>query len=175
VDPRQVAVELLHEVPLPSFQVRANPGVGLVAMPAWFWLEGFDGRAIETSRTVELPPLIGDDVPAAAVPVDDPRRGRTMFRVDVRVWPVQYTWSFGDGATNTTRSLGRRYPEQSDVQHMYEYSSLRHPDGFPVRVNVEFAAEFSVNGGPAQPLPGTRRTFGTAYRVQEIQSVLTRG
>jgi hypothetical protein len=118
--------------------------------------------------------VIGNDVSVDVVPADDARRRGVSFRVDVRLRPVRYTWSFGDGATLTGQSLGRRYPEQSDIQHVYEYSSLRFPSGFSVRVDVEFAAEFSVNGGPAQALPSTRRSYESAYRVQEIQSVLTR-
>ena len=174
VEPREVAVDILHHVPLPDFQVRMSPALGLVALPAWFWLEGFDGRAIESGRTVDIPPLVGAEVPETVVPADDPRREERSFRVDVRVWPVRYEWSFGDGSTLVGHSLGRRYPEQSDIQHTYEFSSLRIPGGFPVSVDVEFAAEYRVNGGPAQGLPATRRTYGTSYRVQEIQSVLTR-
>jgi hypothetical protein len=173
-DPRQVAVEILHEVPLPVLQVRMSPQLGLVALPAWFWLEGADGRAVESSRTVDVPPAIGADVPAAAVPADDPRRRGTSFRVDVRVWPVRYLWSFGDGVTHSSQSFGRKYPEQSDVQHVYGNSSLGSAAGYAVRVDVEYAAEFRVNGGPPQALPSITRTFESSYRVQEIQSVLTR-
>ena len=174
LDPREVAVDVLHEVPLPTLRIHMSPAVGLVALPAWFWAEGFDGRAIESGRTVNVPPLIGPEVPTSVVPAADPRRRGTSYRVDVRVWPTRYVWSFGDGSSVTSQSLGRRYPEISDIQHVYEYSSLRFPSGFPVRVEIEFAAEFRVNGGPAQGLPGTRRTYEAAYRVQEIQSVLAR-
>lgn len=170
---REVAVDILHEVPLPNLQVRMSPAIGLVALPSWYWLEGAGG-ATESWRIVELPPLVGPDVPFDAVPAADPRRAGTVLRVDVRVWPARYTWSFGDGASVTTHSTGRRYPEQSDIQHVYERSSLRSPGGYAVRVDVEYAAEFRVNGGPPQALPATSRTYGAAYRVQEIQSVLTR-
>jgi len=170
---RTVAIEMLHEVPLPSLQVRMSPAVGLVALPSWYWLEGASG-VTESSRTVELPPLIGPEVPFGVVPAADPGRAGTVFVIDMRVWPLHYTWAFGDGASVSAQSTGRRYPEQSEIQHVYEQSSLRSPGGFPVRVDVEYAAEYRVNGGPSQGLPATSRTYSAAYRVQEIQAVLTR-
>ena len=86
---------------------------------------------------------------------------------------MRYEWSFGDGSGAVTQSLGHAYPEVSDVRHSYEYSSLGFPGGFPVRLTIEFAAEYRVNGGAAQPLASTSRSYNAAYRVQEIQSVLT--
>jgi hypothetical protein len=170
---REVAVEMLHEVPLPGLQVRMSPAIGLVAVPTWYWLEGADG-ATQSSRAVDLPPLIGPEVPLDVIPTSDPRRRGTSFRVDVRVWPVRYSWSYGDGATFVSASTGRQYPEPSDIQHTYERSSLVSPGGFAVRVEVEYAAEYRINGGPPQGLPATTRVYSAAYRVQEIQSVLTR-
>lgn len=70
-------------------------------------------------------------------------------------------------------SLGQRYPAPSDIQHTYEHSSLGRPAGFAVRLTVEFAAGYRVNGGAAQRLPGLRRTYETGYAVQEVQPVLT--
>ena len=172
IDPREVAIEVLHEVPLPNAQVRMNPDTGLVALPAWFWVEGYDGAAITAGRTVDVPAPIGADVPLDVVPANDPRRRGRSFRVEVTVRPTSYEWSFGDGATLISRSLGQRYPQESEIRHTYEYSSLRTAGGFPVRLTVTFAAEFRVDGGPPQALPPTQRTYSAAYRVQEIQSVL---
>lgn len=174
LEPREVAVEVLEQIPLPDMQVRMNPNVGLVALPAWFWLEGFDGAAITRSRTVDVPPLTDSSVPLDVVPADDPSRQGTSFRVDVRVWPVRYAWTFGDGGAHVTESLGRAYPQVSDIQHVYQYSSLRFRNGYPVRAEAEFAAEFRVDGGPPRPLPPVQRRYDAEYRVQEIQAVLTR-
>ena len=91
------------------------------------------------------------------------------------MWPSRYDWSFGDGGNLTSQSLGKPYPAESDVQHKYEFSSLRYRAGFPVRLTVTFAAEFRVNGGAPQGLPPMRRTWGSDFRVQEIQPVLTAG
>ena len=91
----------------------------------------------------------------------------------VTVRPSRYEWSFGDGTRLVTRSLGKPYPQASDVKHTYEYSSLRSPSGFTVGLTIEFAAEYRVNGGAAQALPPIRRSYESSYRVQEIQPVLT--
>lgn len=174
LDPREVALEVLHEIPLPDIHVRMNPATGLVALPSWFWVENYDGQAVGGSRTVELPPLIGPEVPPEVAPADDPRRQGQSFTVEVRVWPTQFRWSFGDGTTRVSGTLGQRYPEESEVQHTYEHSSLREPGGFPVRLTVAFAADYRVGGGAPQALPPAERTYEARYRVQEIQTVLTR-
>ncbi len=173
IDPREVALDALSHVPLPDIQIRMNPSLGLVALPGWFWVEGYDGQPFGTSRTVDIPPAVGAEVPVELVPADDARRRGSSITVDVRVWAARYEWSFGDGASLVTRSLGKPYPQASDIQHTYEYSSLRFPGGFPVRLTVEYAAEYRVNGGPPQPLPPIRRTYEAGYRVQEVQPVLT--
>jgi hypothetical protein len=173
--PREVAIEVLHQIPLPDIRVRMNPDTGLVALPAWFWVENYDGQANSSARTVELPPLVGPEIPLAVVPANDPRRQSQSFSVEVRVWPTQYLWSFGDGTTFASQTLGQRYPEVSEIQHTYEHSSLRTSGGFPVRLTVAFAAEYRVDGGPPQGLPSTQRTYEARYRVQEVQTVLTGG
>ena len=173
-DPREVALDILAHVPLPDVRLRMSPGLGLVALPTWFWAEGYDGAAFGDGRTVSIPPEVDASVPVDVVPADDPRRGGASFSVEVRVWPSRYEWAFGDGAIATTTSLGRPYPAESDVQHTYQRSSLGFPGGYPVRLTAEFAAEFRVNGGAPQGLPSVRRTYEAAVRVQEIQPVLVR-
>ncbi|MBI4496659.1 MAG: hypothetical protein HY689_02010 [Chloroflexi bacterium] len=171
-DPREVALNALGHLPLPEIEIRMNPQLGLVAMAGWFWVEGYDGAPLRISRTVDIDAEVGADVPVDAVPADDPRREGTSFTVEVRVWPTKYEWNFGDGKSLVSQSLGKRYPAESDIQHTYEYSSLGHADGFPVRLTIEFAAEFRVDGGPAEGLPPIRRTYEAGYRVQEMQAVL---
>ena len=171
--PREVALEVLHEVSLPNATVRMSPTTGLVALPTWFWVDGYDGRPFGSSRTISLPPLIGSDVPFSVVPANDPRRQGTSFTVDVRVWPTRYDWSFGDGATLVSQSLGQAYPQESEVRHTYQRSSLGFASGYPVQLTVQFGADYSVNGGPRQPLAATQRTFSAGVRIRESQAVLT--
>jgi hypothetical protein len=154
VDPRDVAIEMVRQIPLPEVQVQMNPALGLVGMPGWFWAEGYDGHPLSDAVTVSVP-------------------GGNAFTVAVRLRPQNYEWDFGDGTSLVTESFGKAYPDVSDVQHTYEYSSLDFPDGFPVRVTTEFLAEFSVDGGVFQPLPLIRRTYENRFRVQEVQPVLT--
>jgi hypothetical protein len=173
VNVREIALDILDHLPLPDLRPQMNPTLGLVSMPAWFWIEGYDGQPFGGARTVSLPPEVGSEVPTSEVPAGDRRRQPTSLTIEVVVRPSNYEWSFGDGATMTTRSLGRRYPQPSDIQHTYDYSSLGHPGGFPLSLTVDFAAEFRVNGRAPEPLPGMRRTYQSGYRVQEIQAVLT--
>lgn len=173
VDPREIALGVLRRLPLPDIQIRVNPALGLVALPGWFWVEGYDGEPFGASQSVNVPPAVGPEVPSDAVPAGDPRRRGNSVTVEVQLRPSRYEWSFGDGATLMSQSLGKPYPTQSDIQHTYEYSSLQSPNGFPVRLLVEFTAQYRVNGGAPQALPPLRRAYETSYRVQEAQPVLT--
>lgn len=173
ITPRTFVADVLEDVPLPAAKVRMNPDLGLVAVPTWFWVEGYDGRAFGVSQRINIPAEIGDDVPIDDVPRDDPRRRPTSMTIIVTVRPSRYEWSFGDGTRLVTRSLGKPYPQASDVKHAYEYSSLRSPSGFTVGLTIEFTAAYRINGGAAQALPPIRRSYESSYRVQEIQPVLT--
>lgn len=173
-DPYQVALDLLDHVPLPNIQLKMNPALGLVNLPGWFWVAGYDGKTFGTSRTVTIPPAVGPDVPFTDVPKNDPRRQPTSFTVSVTISASSYQWSFGDGANLVTQSLGQAYPAQSDIQHTYAFSSFQSPGGFPVSLTVVYNASYQVNGGPPQGLPPIAHTYTAAYPVQEAQTVLTR-
>lgn len=149
VDPVTIAAELLDHVPVPNITISANPDVGLVALPAWFWIDGYNGAPISASDTLG---------------------GVT---VEVEITPTSYRWTFGDGATLETHSLGRAYPETSDIRHTYEQSSLAAGGTFGVTVEITFSVRYRVNGGAWQPLAPISRTFSDAYPVQQLQSILT--
>jgi len=172
-DPFQVALSLLDHVPLPNIRLKENPGLGLVNLPGWFWIAGYNGKPFGASQTVTIPPAVGANVPFSQVPANDPRRQPTSFTVSVRIWPNSYQWSFGDGAALDTQSIGQAYPAQSDIQHTYQYSSLHTAHGFPLQVTVTFSASYQVNGGAAIGLPAISHTYTANYPVQEAQSLLT--
>ncbi len=149
VDPATVAAELLDHVPVPAIIIGVNPTTGLVAVPSWFWIEGYDGAPIVASDTLG---------------------GVT---VEVEITPTGYRWSFGDGATLETTSLGQPYPQESDIRHAYEQSSLSVGGSFAVTVEITFSARYRVDGGAWQPLDPITRSFTGAYPVQQLQSILT--
>ena len=149
VDPVMVALELLNHLPIPDIAIGANPSTGLVALPSWFWIDGYDGAPIRSS----------DSLPGVTV--------------DVEVEPLIYRWSFGDGTTAETTSLGQRYPAESDIRHVYEQSSLAAGGAYSITVEVTFTARYRVNGGAWEPLDPITRLFSDDYPVQQLQSVLT--
>ena len=149
VDPESVAAELRDHVPVPDITVGVNPATGLVAMPSWFWIEGYDGSRIRTSDT------LGD------------------VTVEVEIRPTGYRWSFGDGAALEADSLGEAYPQESDIRHIYQQSSLTDGGAFRVTVRITFSVRYRVDGGPWEPLDPITRSFSAAYPVQQLQSILT--
>jgi hypothetical protein len=151
VDPTSVAAALLDHVPVPNVTLGVNPDVGLVAVPSWFWVEGYDGSPITASDTL----------------------GATT--VEVEIAPTGYRWDFGDGTELTTTSLGQPYPAESDVRHIYEQSSLSAGGAFSLTLEITFSARYRVNGGPWVPLDSIARSFTAAYPVQQLQSILTDG
>ena len=160
-DPHDVALDMIAHIPLPDIHLKVNPDLGLVAIPEWFWIEGYDGRPFGQSRTVTLPP------PGPGLPP-------TSFTVTVRVWPREYEWAFGDGQQFVTQSIGNAYPLESDIQHVYQQSSFAFSQGYPLWLTVKYGAEYQVNGGAWQPLPNIQHTYQTTHQVQEIQSILDR-
>ncbi len=52
VDPVAVAEALYGFIPLPPITLEANPGTGLVAMPSWFWVEGYGGETLYGAETL---------------------------------------------------------------------------------------------------------------------------
>jgi len=129
-------------------------------MPGWFWVQGYDGSTFGASKTVTLPP---------AFPGGPPR----SFTVTVRVWGDSYQWNFGDNTSPIIGSLGKPYPQPSDVQHTYQFSSFGLSKGFELLLTVEFAAQFQVNGGAPQGLPPIQHTYAANYPVQEVQTTLS--
>jgi hypothetical protein len=148
IDPVTVAQELRDQVPIPEMTISANPDTGLVALPSWFWVDGYDGTPITASNTLG---------------------GLT---VEVEITPQEYYWDFGDGGSLETLSLGQPYPAESDVRHTYQQSSLS-TGAFTVTVEITFAARYRVNGSAWESLEPITRSFEDTYPVQQLQSVLT--
>lgn len=69
--------------------------------------------------------------------------------VELRIWPSQYSWVFGDGDSLTSTSAGAPYPDL-EITHAY-----RTKGGVSPRVDTTYAAQFRVNGGPWRDVNGT--------------------
>ena len=63
-------------------------------------------------------------------------------QVDLRIWPSQFRWVFGDGGELASASAGAPYPDLL-VTHSYLQKG-----GVSPRVDTTYAAQFRVDGGP---------------------------
>jgi hypothetical protein len=96
----------------------------------------------------------------------------TLLGQDVRleITPSRFEWVHGDGTVATTATPGAPYPAKDIV---YRYSDAHTTVGH--RVIVTWSAEYSLNGGPLQPVGGTVTTTGpvTPLRVAEASPALS--
>ncbi len=83
----------------------------------------------------------------------------TMLGLQVRIRPraQSYTYAFGDGtSTAPTPDAGGRYP-RGGIVHTY-----RGEGSVPASVTARYTADFSVAGGPWQPVGDTVAVRGPA-------------
>jgi hypothetical protein len=76
-------------------------------------------------------------------------------KVDIRVKPNEYRWSYGDGTSLVTAVPGgpipeARWGEKTVTSHAYSATG-----DVTVGLTTVFTGEFSVDGGPFQPIAGT--------------------
>ena len=69
--------------------------------------------------------------------------------VRVRATPTRYTWTFGDGTHLTTTDPGAPYPDLRTT-HTYLRAGT-----YPLTLATTYRGQYSVNGGPWQPVNGT--------------------
>ena len=99
-DPRQFAKAMFGDLNMPSLRLGMNPHLGMVALPTWFWVEGYDGGVIPLSNNLVLTHeecrRVADRDAAAcrALDADGTPRTRRECRiivdtltVEVRAWP----------------------------------------------------------------------------------------
>jgi len=178
IDPWTVARSAESEAPLPRISLKVNPDPGRVALPSWFWLEGYNGGVISWSKTEHASHTecrLNEGVPECQS-VDD------SVTVNLQATPRLYEWTFGDDVDNYARfddaqGLGRAYTDPntpSPVAHAYHMSSINYlqDGGYPLELRVTWAAAFSVNGGGSQGLPDVSQTYAARYQVRQIQSIV---
>jgi hypothetical protein len=131
----------------PKPRMRVAPrGVGLSGLTSYFWLARRP-RAITAS---------------AGIP------GLT---VTAQARPVQYVWSFGDGADKVTRTSGRRWRARrpGNIGHMYQARGR-----YRTTVEVVWEARWRIGGGAWRPLGYFSNSDGRRYRVRQVVAVLVR-
>jgi hypothetical protein len=70
-------------------------------------------------------------------------------QVDLRIWPSEFRWVFGDGGELAGTNPGAPYPDLL-VTHNYLQKGAVSP-----RVDTTYAARFRVDGGPWRDVDGT--------------------
>lgn len=92
-------------------------------------------------------------------------------RVELRIWPERFGWSFGDGEERWTTSPGDKYPNL-EVTHRYLSKGRVSPS-----VATTYAAQFRVGNGPWRDVNGTVTIPGTpqGLRVVTARPVLVGG
>lgn len=172
-DPEPLAVRMAAQVPPPDLRIGMNPAKGMVNVPTWFWVEGYDGGTVSQSETVvqsvTVCHLVTDRGPGGLAVLGSDDRPRThtdcvttdtTFVVEVRLWPNHFTWDFGDshgaafdcrGQGDCPNALGQPYVDpvhESSVQHPYVWSSLGingSADAYTVKLGINFVAEYHVS------------------------------
>lgn len=171
-DPYPLAVRMAAELPPPDLRIGMNPVKGMVAVPTWFWVEGYDGGTLSQSETVNQYHMICRNVAIRGtngLPVLD-QNGRPRTRVDcntetttfvvsVRLWPNHFAWDFGDnhgtdvacsGQADCAGALGQPFIDvahPSPIQHPYVWSSLGvngAQDAYHIGLAITFAADYDV-------------------------------
>lgn len=88
-------------------------------------------------------------------------------QINLRAWPVSYEWNYGDGSTVvTTDSGGPVAGNGFDTQTLTSHQYLDTGD-YTVTLTTYFAGDYSVNGGPFQPVAG-QASVASAPHVMSI-------
>jgi hypothetical protein len=201
-DPGVWARRLEGEISLPNVRLRMNPALGLVNVPTWFWVEGYQGDVLQTGQTIALEHQechtqttihTGENgVPTTASTSNVCITITDFLTVEVRLFPSHYLWSFGDGASQPVScsrepgdcrlGLGSAFQDPlhpSPIAHPYFRSSLHVGGAYAIALGIDFAAQyrFNLNGGPMSgwaDLPGRHGSWSADHPVQEAQAVLVR-
>ena len=83
-------------------------------------------------------------------------------RVVLRITPASFRWRFGDGESAATTSPGAAYPDL-EITHSF----LRRGRVAP-SVDTTYTATYRVNGGPAQPVPGSVTVSGSTVTLRVV-------
>ncbi|WP_081998441.1 hypothetical protein [Sinomonas humi] len=100
--------------------------------------------------------LRGAETNVYAEPAQQSFRVSVLGRgVEVRVRPVEHRFDYGDGAALASAAPGGPLPEQRWGERTATGHVYRGTGDYTVGLATVFAGEFSVEGGPWQPIAGT--------------------
>jgi hypothetical protein len=200
-DPRVWAALLEGEISLPPIHIRMNPSLGLVNVPTWFWVEGYDGGTLSKGQTITLRHQECHDETVTHTDENGNASSSSsnvcntitdFLTVEVRLFPARYLWSFGDGASQPVScsgepgscrlGLGSAFQDPfhpSPIAHPYVRSSLHVGGAYAIGLGIDFAAQyrFNLNDGPMSgwaDLPGRHGSWSASHPVQEAQAVLVK-
>jgi len=91
------------------------------------------------------------------------------YGITVEATPTRWTYDFGDGHTQTTRSAGHPYPDH-DVFHEYEQ-----PGTATITLTAEWSGRYQIDGNPTwRDINGTATTTATTtpFTIEERTSRL---
>lgn len=146
VDPRDLAEQLLRDLPYPAASIGTNPKTrGLTGLETWFWVEGYTGAPIHDAVT------------------------EFGLRVEVEATPTSVSWDFADGTTANGLGLGAPPPARSTVVHTFEN---RARPAFNLRALIVLSVRWRLNGGTWQDLDPVVRTAVRPYPVVESRAAL---
>jgi hypothetical protein len=173
IDPLALALEMEAQLPPPDLRIGMNPARGMVAVPTWFWVDGYDGGVLSQSEQVleshEECHLVANRDETGHAVLGSEGRPQThqdctvkssTFTIDVRLWPGRFAWDFGDshgrevacpGMGDCGDALGQPFMDlahPSPVQHPYRFSSLGingAQDAYTIRLGVTFNADYRVS------------------------------
>lgn len=176
IDPEvgpDAARQVIALIPLPQLLIKENPGLGVVTVPAWFWLT-LQGNDVWWSGT---DPAQGGQPYGVDLSISPPDPSITQqpaspLIISVRIDAAQLKWDFGDhssASTYITNAVGKPYPQKSNIRHPYNAASTYNP-----QVTITYVPRYSFNGAPYTSLPDLTRqsTWQGTYTVREAQTVL---
>ncbi|MDP5228481.1 hypothetical protein Q9R02_15070 [Arthrobacter sp. YJM1] len=92
-------------------------------------------------------------------------------RIDMTIYPVSYTYDYGDGTTLGPTSLeGSSLPKDqwgSETRTSHSYAKT---GDYTATVTTRYHGTFSINGGPAMPIPGEANVPSPGIRLSVWRS-----
>jgi hypothetical protein len=153
VDTLAEAYNLCNSLSLPPVQLKVSPATGMVNIAAYFYVNGYHGETLFTSRSWTLP--------------------YEPTTIDIRAIPMRYTWNFGDGGETSTTYLPQQASDDT-VKNTYGWSSTTERGGsFHASVTVTWSGQYQVNGGGWQDLTTVTRSYEALVPVQQSQPIIT--